>query len=70
LATVYNIEVAGGQSELKGVIFRIGHMGYMDRIDMVSTWAAVELALNDLGRPIEIGAGVKAAMEVMSKCEF
>lgn len=70
LATVYNIEVAGGQSELKGVIFRIGHMGYMDRIDMVSTWAAVELALKDLGRAVELGLGVKAAMEVMSKCEF
>jgi len=70
LAKVYNIEVAGGQSELKGVIFRIGHMGYMDRLDMVTTWAAVELALRDLGRPVELGAGVKAAMEVMSRCEY
>lgn len=66
----YNIEVAGGQSELKGVIFRIGHMGYMDRIDMVSTWAAVELAMRDMGRQFELGAGVKAAMEVMSTCGY
>ena len=69
LASRYGVEVAGGQAELKGVIFRIGHMGYMDRLDMVSTWAAVELALLDVSaRPL--GAGVKAAMEVMARCEY
>lgn len=70
LASRYGIEVAGGQEELKGVIFRIGHMGYMDRLDMVSTWAAVELALLDVGYRVSLGAGVKAAMEVMARCEY
>jgi aspartate aminotransferase-like enzyme len=70
LASRYGVEVAGGQAELKGVIFRIGHMGYMDRLDMVSTWAAVELALLDVGYRVSLGAGVKAAMEVMARCEY
>lgn len=70
LVSGYGIEIAGGQDELKGVIFRIGHMGYMDRLDMVSTWAAVELALLDVGYRVPLGAGVKAAMEVMARCEY
>ncbi|SDZ09622.1 alanine--glyoxylate aminotransferase family protein [Thermoactinomyces sp. DSM 45892] len=56
--------VAGGQQHLKGQIFRIGHMGYCDSLDMLTTLSALEIALIQAGVPISLGSGVKAAQEV------
>ncbi len=61
----YNVTIAGGQDQAKGKIFRIAHFGYMDTFDAVTAISAVEMALKDLGAPIELGKGVKAAMEVL-----
>ncbi|MBA4495639.1 pyridoxal-phosphate-dependent aminotransferase family protein [Paenactinomyces guangxiensis] len=58
------VVVAGGQQHLKGKIFRIGHMGYCDALDIFTTLSALELALHQTGVPVELGAGVKAAQEV------
>jgi len=60
----YKIIVAGGQQHLKGKIFRIGHLGYTHPMDILTTIAGVELALQQIGYPVELGAGVKAAEEV------
>ncbi|MBI4733689.1 MAG: alanine--glyoxylate aminotransferase family protein, partial [Rubrobacteridae bacterium] len=38
----YGITIAGGQDHLKGKIFRIGHLGYFDRFDIMTTLAGVE----------------------------
>lgn len=62
----HNITIAGGQDQAKGKIFRIAHFGYMDTYDIVTAVAAVELALKELGHPVELGKGVKAALEVLS----
>jgi len=62
----HNITIAGGQDQAKGKIFRIAHFGYMDTYDIVSAVAAVELTLKELGHPVELGKGVKAALEVLS----
>jgi aspartate aminotransferase-like enzyme len=59
-----NVTVAGGQQHLKGKIFRIGHMGYCDPLDICTTLSAVEIALHKIGYPVELGQGVKAAQEV------
>lgn len=56
--------VAGGQQHLKGRIFRIGHMGYCDPLDVLTVFNAVELALFRMGVPIELGTAVKASEEV------
>jgi aspartate aminotransferase-like enzyme len=61
----YGVSIAGGQGQLKGKIFRLGHVGYFDEFDIVTQVAALELGLNDLGVPVEIGAGVSAAMKVL-----
>jgi aspartate aminotransferase-like enzyme len=61
----YKITIAGGQGEAKGKIFRIAHMGYMDQFDVITAISALELTLMDLGYPVKLGAGVKAAMEVL-----
>lgn len=62
----YGVSIAGGQGRLKGRIFRLGHVGFFDRFDIVSQVAALELALAELGQPVEVGAGVAAAMRVLA----
>lgn len=58
------VYVAGGQQHLKGQIFRIGHMGYCDALDVLTTLGALEMALIQIGVSIQLGVGVKAAQEV------
>jgi aspartate aminotransferase-like enzyme len=59
----FGITIADGQGELKGKIFRIGHIGYFDVFDITTALAAVELALADAGAEIERGAAVTRALE-------
>jgi aspartate aminotransferase-like enzyme len=69
LQTKYGISVAGGQNEVKGKIFRVSHMGYVDPIETIGTIAAIEYALADLGQDVEIGKGVAAAAKVLKDWE-
>ncbi|MGE3818989.1 MAG: alanine--glyoxylate aminotransferase family protein [Isosphaeraceae bacterium] len=65
LAERFGITTVGGQDKLKGKIVRIGHMGYMDEIDVVSGLAALEMVLSDLGWDVEPGVAVTAAQRVL-----
>jgi serine---pyruvate transaminase len=65
LQSKYNITIAGGQDAAKGKIFRIGHMGNYDDLDVVTVLAALEWALTDVGHKFQMGAGVAAAMKVL-----
>jgi aspartate aminotransferase-like enzyme len=58
----FRIIVADGQEELKGKIFRIGHMGYVFERDILMTLAALEAVLLDLGHRVEKGAAVAGAL--------
>jgi serine---pyruvate transaminase len=60
----HGITVAPGQGDLKGKIFRIGHIGYFDVFDITTVLAAVELTLAELGAEIERGVAVTRALEV------
>ncbi|MGB1583074.1 MAG: pyridoxal-phosphate-dependent aminotransferase family protein [Solirubrobacterales bacterium] len=62
----YNITIAGGQSQLKGKIFRIAHCGFFGPFDIITVVSALELTLKELGADIELGAGVTAAMNVFA----
>jgi aspartate aminotransferase-like enzyme len=62
----YGVTIAGGQAQAKGKIFRISHMGYVNEFDVIVALSALELALKDLGYPVELGAGVRAAEIVFS----
>ena len=64
LADRFGITTVGGQDKLKGKIVRVGHMGYMDELDVISGLAALEMVLNDLGMEIEPGVAVTAAQQV------
>jgi aspartate aminotransferase-like enzyme len=61
----FGITTIGGQGKLKGQIVRIGHMGYLDEIDVVAGLAALEMVLSDLGLDIEPGCAVTAAQQVL-----
>lgn len=61
MAEQYGVLVAGGQGPLRGKIIRIAHMGYADALDVIAAISALEMALADLGWPVEIGKGVSAA---------
>jgi aspartate aminotransferase-like enzyme len=59
----FDITIAGGQGELQGKIFRLGHIGWFDVFDIATMLAAVELVAADLGADIERGVAVTAALE-------
>jgi aspartate aminotransferase-like enzyme len=61
----FGITVAGGQDQAKGKIIRIAHLGYYERLDMVMVISALEMLLKEMGYAFELGAGVKAAEEIL-----
>lgn len=62
LKDTYGVTIAGGQGDLKGKIFRIGHIGWFDLFDITTTLTACEIALAQLGADIVKGAAVEAAV--------
>jgi serine---pyruvate transaminase len=60
----YAVTANGGQNQLKGRILRIAHTGYFGAFDILTTLSALEMALVELGHPVEQGAGVGAAQRV------
>jgi pyridoxamine--pyruvate transaminase len=61
----YNVQLSGGQSA--GNLVRIGHMGNNARgMYTVAGLAALGQGLRDLGVSVNVGAGVEAAMAVLS----
>lgn len=63
----FQIKISGGQDHLKGKILRIGHIGDIGAKDVLGTIGALELTLQRLGHQFELGAGVRAALEVFKK---
>ncbi|HEX2439954.1 MAG TPA: alanine--glyoxylate aminotransferase family protein [Methylomirabilota bacterium] len=63
----HNITIAGGQGEMKGHVFRLGHMGYAAELDVIVALAALEQVLAELGQPIDFGAGVRGAQKVFAE---
>ena len=61
----YGITIAGGQSQVKGKIFRIAHLGYIFEWDVMVAVAATEMVLRRLGYDVELGAGVRAAQQTL-----
>ncbi len=61
------ITIAGGQGSMRGKIFRIAHMGYVDTFDILTALGALEFVLSELGYPVKLGEGVRAAQEVLQQ---
>ncbi len=62
----FGITIANGQGELKGKIFRLGHIGWFDVFDITTQVAAVELLLAELGADVERGVAVTSALEAFT----
>lgn len=59
--------IAGGQAHLKPRLFRIGHIGFFDRSDILNALSALELTLEELGIDVERGRAVAAAQSVYAE---
>ena len=62
----HGITIAGGQDALKGKIFRLSHMGYIDRFDILTALAASGDVCNRLGAKLDVAKGIAAAEQVFS----
>ena len=59
----FGITVAGGHGELGTRMFRIGHIGYYDVLDITTALTAVESLLVERGASIEPGVATARALE-------
>ncbi len=59
------VQVSGGQGPLDGRIFRIGSMGNISKLDILSTIQAVEIVLYRNGVVKDIGQGIDAASGIL-----
>lgn len=59
----YGVAFGTGLGELSGKAFRIGHLGSLTDVMTLSGLATAEMAMVDLGLPIELGSGVAAAQD-------
>lgn len=59
------VTIAGGQDELKGKMFRIGHMGYVNDFDIILAMSAVEKILQENGYKVELGKGISKVQEIL-----
>ena len=50
-----------GLGDVKGKVFRIGHLGSLNELELLGGLAGVEITLRTFGLPIPVGAGLAAA---------
>lgn len=60
----FNLSLAGGQQQLSGKIFRVGHMGYCSPADVLQIISLLELGLVQIGENITLGQGVAKAQDI------
>ncbi len=65
----YGVSLGAGLSKVAGKVFRIGHLGDLNEIMVMMALAGSEMAMRDLGVPVEPGSGVAAAEEYYRTAE-
>ncbi|MBX3069203.1 MAG: alanine--glyoxylate aminotransferase family protein [Thermomicrobiales bacterium] len=62
----YGVMISPGYGDLNGKLFRLGHMGMAAHPTMLASQLAIlERSLKDIGYPVQMGAGVGAAMDAI-----
>lgn len=61
------VQVSGGQGTLEGKIFRIGSMGNISKLDILSAVQVLEIVLHKNGVVKRIGPGIEAAVNILNK---
>jgi alanine-glyoxylate transaminase/serine-glyoxylate transaminase/serine-pyruvate transaminase len=62
-ADAYGMAFGVGLGEVAGKVFRIGHLGMLTDAMVLSGLSVAEMAMADLGFPIQLGRGVAAAQD-------
>ncbi|NBJ04510.1 hypothetical protein D3Z62_32120 [Lachnospiraceae bacterium] len=57
----YNLSLGLGLNKVAGKVFRIGHLGNLNELQLLGCLAGVEMVLKDVGYPVKLGSGVAAA---------
>ncbi|KAK4407448.1 Serine--glyoxylate aminotransferase [Sesamum angolense] len=57
----YNLSLGLGLNKVAGKVFRIGHLGHLNELQLLGCLAGVEMVLKDVGYPVKLGSGVAAA---------
>ena len=64
----FDIALADGQDDLKGKIFRIGHLGFVCDRDILAAISSLEVVLREMGyEGFTPGAGVAAATKLLAE---
>jgi aspartate aminotransferase-like enzyme len=63
----YGVYIAGSQAPYKGEFFRISHLGYIDRFDIITALSALEMTLLELGYECDLGESLKAAEKILKE---
>jgi alanine-glyoxylate transaminase/serine-glyoxylate transaminase/serine-pyruvate transaminase len=61
----YNLALGLGLNKVAGKVFRIGHLGDLNELMVLTAVAGAEMAMRDAGLEIRLGSGVAAAQEVL-----
>ncbi len=64
----FDILLAGGQDHLKGKIFRIGHLGFINDRDIITVVGAIEASMDKLGvLNKKLGTGISIAAKSLNR---
>ena len=69
LTDEYGVVVAGGLGPLKEKVFRVGHMGNVNRNDVLATLSAIEGSLEKQGYRFQHGSGISGANRTLLKLD-
>jgi alanine-glyoxylate transaminase/serine-glyoxylate transaminase/serine-pyruvate transaminase len=65
--STYGVSFGIGLGKMNGKAFRIGHLGSLTDVMVLSGLATIEMAMADLNYPVQLGSGVTAAQEYFRK---
>jgi alanine-glyoxylate transaminase/serine-glyoxylate transaminase/serine-pyruvate transaminase len=54
-----------GLGDVKGRVFRIGHLGSLNELELLGGLAGLEMTLRSFGIPVPLGAGLAAAEQYL-----
>ncbi|MEX2145909.1 MAG: aminotransferase class V-fold PLP-dependent enzyme [Candidatus Rokuibacteriota bacterium] len=63
--TRLDMSLGMGLGAVKGRVFRIGHLGSLNELELLGGLAGVEMMLKDFGVPVRLGAGLAAAQDYL-----
>lgn len=64
----FDLALGVGLGRVKGSLFRIGHLGWLNELEVLATLGGVELVLAELGLDVTLGSGLAACQRLFSRC--